>query len=97
MLQLCCYHAVGVISKKHSIGGRKLLVSCDTTVAENDVPQVAPCIPPDLQVEFLAKFRLKLLNLFFAVFPLLNICVVNFFQEKLKRIEMLIVWLLLCM
>ncbi|KAG0524927.1 hypothetical protein BDA96_06G010900 [Sorghum bicolor] len=40
---------VSVTSKKHSIGGRKLLVSCDTTDAENDAPQVAPSIPPDLQ------------------------------------------------
>ncbi|XP_066349759.1 uncharacterized protein [Miscanthus floridulus] len=40
---------VGFTSKKHSIGERKLLVSCDTTDAENDAPQVAPCIPPDLQ------------------------------------------------
>ncbi|XP_035819059.1 uncharacterized protein [Zea mays] len=30
---------VGVTSKKHSKGGRKLLVSCDTTDAGNDAPQ----------------------------------------------------------
>ncbi|WVZ83435.1 hypothetical protein U9M48_030581 [Paspalum notatum var. saurae] len=40
---------VGFTSKKHSKGGRKLLVSCDTTDAENDAPQVAPSIPSDLQ------------------------------------------------
>jgi len=54
-----CYHAVGVTSNNHSIRGRKLLVSSDTTDAENDAPQVAPTIPYDLQVEFLAKFRLN--------------------------------------
>ncbi|XP_066355307.1 uncharacterized protein [Miscanthus floridulus] len=41
---------VGVTSNNHSTRGRKLLVSSDTTDAENDAPQVAPTIPYDLQV-----------------------------------------------
>jgi hypothetical protein len=78
---LSTYHAVGVTSKKHSKGGRKLLVSCDTTDAGNDAPQVPPSVFPDLQVQFLAKFSLKLLILSFCC---ISICGVNFFQSKLK-------------
>ncbi|RCV32564.1 hypothetical protein SETIT_7G013100v2 [Setaria italica] len=40
---------VGVTSKKHSKGGRKLLAACDSADAENDAPQVAPSIPADQQ------------------------------------------------
>ncbi|PVH34717.1 hypothetical protein PAHAL_7G015000 [Panicum hallii] len=40
---------VGVTSKKHSKGGRKLLAACDTADTENEAPQVAPSIPHDLQ------------------------------------------------
>jgi len=40
---------VGATSKKHSKGGRKLLAACDTTDNENEVPQVAPSVPHDLQ------------------------------------------------
>ncbi|TVT96688.1 hypothetical protein EJB05_58087, partial [Eragrostis curvula] len=36
-------------SKKHSKGGRKLSVGCDTTETENEAPQVASGIPPDNQ------------------------------------------------
>jgi hypothetical protein len=87
---LCCYHAVGVTSKKHSKGGRKLLAACDTADTENEAPQVAPSIPHDLQVEFLVKFKLKLLNLS-AVLSYINITVDNFSQAKLKGSEMLII------
>ncbi|CAL5028963.1 unnamed protein product [Urochloa decumbens] len=40
---------VGVTSKKHSKGGRKLLAACDTTDTENVAPQVDPSIPSNLQ------------------------------------------------
>ncbi|KAL6650273.1 hypothetical protein ACP70R_009198 [Stipagrostis hirtigluma subsp. patula] len=40
---------VGLNSKKHSKGGRKLPVAYDTDDIENEAPHVAPSIPPDQQ------------------------------------------------
>lgn len=85
---MCCYHAVGVTSKKHS-KGRKLLAAGDTIDTENDAPQVAPSKPPDLQVEILVKFQLNFP-------PSINAeSCVSFQQDKLKLLEFLAVLFLL--
>ena len=75
--------------------GKLLLAACDTADTEKEVPQVAPSIPQDLQVEFLVKFKLKLLNLLGVLSQLIS--VVNFCQAILMGSEMLIIWLLCTM